>query len=470
MRLAVERLSVRYGNVTALREVDLTVADGEVVALIGESGSGKSTLLDAVLGVLPASAAVSGTIRPDRLRRGVEVGYVAQDPFGSCDPVWPVGHHVAEAWRAHGQRPPRGHIARRLAALGVAPGALRRRPHTWSGGMLQRADLVAATAHAPPLLLADEPTSALDADAAEAAMTTLVRSARSVLVAGHDLALLTRHADEVHVLERGRVVERVRVDRGGVAALAARASHPHTRELLAALPGAAARLPHGHHAAARGAPVAALERVTLAHPGSGPVLVDVDLQVRAGEVLGVHGPSGGGKTTLLRALAGLHRPASGTVRLGGVDVWSGRRPRRPRPGFVMPIFQDVAASLDPRWPAWRSVAEAGATRAEVERLFAAVGLDHRHLGARPHQLSGGQRQRVAIARALAGRAELIVADEPTAALDPTVAAGVSRLLREVADRGCAVVVASHDRARVNSYADRVVRLAELGIRDGRSEL
>src|SRR5690606_30333379 len=168
VRLAVERLSVRYGNVTALREVDLTVAGGEVVALIGEAGSGRSRLLDAVLGVLPPSAAVSGTSRPDRLRRGVEVGYVAQDPFGSCDPVWTVGHHVAEAWRAHGQRPPRGHIARRLAALGVAPGALRRRPHTWSGGMLQRADLVAATAHAPPLLLADEPTSALDADAAEA--------------------------------------------------------------------------------------------------------------------------------------------------------------------------------------------------------------------------------------------------------------------------------------------------------------
>jgi peptide/nickel transport system ATP-binding protein len=200
------------------------------------------------------------------------------------------------------------------------------------------------------------------------------------------------------------------------------------------------------------------------------VLVDVDLEVRAGEVVGIYGPSGQGKTTSLRALAGLHRPASGTVRLGGVEVWRGRRPRRPRPGYVMPIFQDVSASLDPRWPVWRSVAEAGASRPDVERLFAAVGLAAAHLHARPHQLSGGQRQRVAIARALAGEPALIVADEPTAALDPTVAAGVVRLLRDVADGGCAVVVASHDEARLRSYADRVLRVAELGIHDVGSSL
>jgi peptide/nickel transport system ATP-binding protein len=473
--LSIEGLSVRYGDVVALHDVDLAVADGQVVALIGESGSGKSTLLDAVLGVLPPAAEVSGTIRPGGMRRGIEIGYLAQDPFGSCDPVWPVGHHVAEAWRVHGQRPPRGHIARRMAALGVAADRLRRRPHTWSGGMLQRADLVAATAHEPALLLADEPTSALDADAADAAMTDLTRTARSALIAGHDLALLTRHADEVYVLLRGSVVERIRIDRGGTTALAEKATHEHTRALLNALPRSAPWSPTAvlgppeqqYGSKVRpGRAVARLERVTLGHPGGPPVLVDVGLTVRAGEVVGICGPSGQGKTTLLRALAGLHRPVAGTIRLGDVDVWQGRRPRRPRPGYVMPIFQDVSASLDPRWQVWRSVAEAGATRADVARLFAAVGLAESHLDVLPHQLSGGQRQRVAIARALAGRPALIVADEPTAALDPTVAAGVVRLLREVADGGSAVVVASHDEARIRSFADRVLRVAELGIRDG----
>jgi ABC-type lipoprotein export system ATPase subunit len=106
----------------------------------------------------------------------------------------------------------------------------------------------------------------------------------------------------------------------------------------------------------------------------------------------------------------------------------------PRPAYPAAVDAAARAALPPTAPPPAS-------------LFAAVGLDERHLDARPAQLSGGQRQRVAIARALAGNAALIVADEPTAALDPTVAAGVVRLLREVADGGCAVVVASHDEAR-----------------------
>jgi peptide/nickel transport system ATP-binding protein len=477
--LTIEGLSVRYDALGALHDVDLAVADGEVVALIGESGSGKSTLLDAVLGLLPPSAAMSGAIRlggrdlhsaPSgalRRLRGTEIGYLAQDPFGSCDPVWPVAHHVAEAWYSHGQRPPPGRVAQRLEALGVAGAAarLRSRPHTWSGGMLQRADVVAATAHEPALLLADEPTSALDADAAGAAMADLTRSARSALVAGHDIALLSRYADAVCVLLRGRVAERVRVDRRGVAALAAQARHEHTRALLAALPGE-----RRQQAPTMGAAAVRLDGVTLGHPGSAPVLVDVDLAVHAGEVVGICGPSGQGKSTLLRALAGLLRPMAGRLWLGDVAVWQGRRPRRPRPGYVMPVFQDVSASLDPRWPVWRTVAEAAprATRADVAGLFAAVGLDDAHLDVRPQQLSGGQRQRVAIARALAGRPALIIADEPTAALDPTVAAGVTRLLRRVADGGCALVVASHDEARLRSFSDRVLRVsgAELGILPG----
>jgi peptide/nickel transport system ATP-binding protein len=261
-----------------------------------------------------------------------------------------------------------------------------------------------------------------------------------------------------------------------VAALATHAQHDHTRALLAALPierqqsGFTDTTRQHRHLADPLKAAGRLERVSLGHPGGPPVLVDVDLTVRAGEVVGICGPSGQGKTTLLCALAGLHRPLSGTIWLGDVPVWQGKRPRRPRPGYVMPVFQDVSASLDPRWPVWRSVAEAGVTRADVERLFASVGLDHTHLDVRPRQLSGGQRQRVAIARALAGRPALIVADEPTAALDPTVAGGVVRLLREVADGGCAVVVASHDEARVNSFADRVLQVAELGIRDGSTSL
>ncbi|WP_211589061.1 ATP-binding cassette domain-containing protein, partial [Allorhizocola rhizosphaerae] len=118
-------------GVVALRSLDLVVADGEAVALTGESGSGKSTVVRAVLGLLPRGTRVSGQIlvgghdmttatsRQLRRLRGTAVGYVAQDPYGACDPVWTVGHHVAEAWHAHRRRLPRGEVGRRLTALGI---------------------------------------------------------------------------------------------------------------------------------------------------------------------------------------------------------------------------------------------------------------------------------------------------------------------------------------------------------------
>ncbi|GAB3423759.1 ABC transporter ATP-binding protein [Flindersiella endophytica] len=437
MTLLVRDLSVRYGSGRlALQGVSLAVEPGQVVAVVGESGSGKSTLLRALLGVLPRDAEVSGEVLTGR-RLGVDVGYVGQDPYAAADPSWSVGHHVAEAWRAVRRRPGRGEIAGRLTSLGIshAVARLRNRPAAWSGGMLQRADLVAATAHDPPLVLADEPTSALDAELAESAMEALVGSSRSLLIVSHDVELVSRYADQVLVLrDSGRA--------GGCV------DESPTR------PGALLAPP----VLPDDAPViAALEQVTLAYRRSGrrgPVLRDVDLTVRAGEIVGLLGRSGSGKTTLLRAFTGQVAPVSGRIVLD------------PRPGFVMPVFQDSAASLDPRWPIWRTVAEAAAgnrriTPADREpavEVLANLGLREVDPDTRPRELSGGQRQRVAVARALAGQARLVVADEPTAALDPSVGAEVARALVALAARGVALVVASHDERRLRELAHRVLRV------------
>ena len=451
MTLTVRDLTVSYGP----RGVSFSVADGETVALVGESGSGKSTLIRAILGTLPRSAKVDGAIEltgrnlvglPEkelRSLRGREIGYVAQDPFGSADPLWTVGHHVREAWRVHGERPP--DVAPRLTSLGVAEKWLKRRPNAWSGGMLQRADIVAATAHAPTIVLADEPTSALDAEIAETALATLVAQTRSLLVASHDLALVCRHADRVLVLHKGELVEDITVERGGVAILEQQARHPHTRALIDALPTEAPSRPRP-----TGEVVVRLDNVTLGYQGT-ELITGLDWEIRAGEAVGICGPSGSGKTTLLHAIAGLHQPMRG-------EIWRG--------GRVMPVFQDATASLNPRWPVWRTIVEpmkgAGPFKGTGAReLMDRVGLADVELDRKPAQLSGGQRQRVAIARALAGSPALIVADEPTASLDPTVAASVAKTLRAVTDSGCALVVVSHDEARLTQIVDRVHRLGRV---------
>ena len=463
--LTIRDLSVRYHNgVTAIDGLHLSVAAGEAVALVGESGSGKSTVVLAVLGLLPRTARRTGQIllagqdltalneAELRRRRGTGVGYVAQDPYGACDPVWPVAHHVGEAWYAHRRRPGRGTVARRLANLGIT-GMRLRRPYAWSGGMLQRATIAAATAHQPPLLVADEPTSALDADLADDALGLLRRQANALLLVSHDLDLATRHCDRVLVLRHGRLVEQL-PGRQPAAGLAVTARHPYTRELLAALP--TPRTPSVH--TARPA-VAQLSGVTLRAGRRRTLAAGVDLTVHRNEIVGLVGPSGVGKTSLLHTLAGLRAPAAGIIRYADRST--------PPPGYVMAIFQDASASLDPRWPIWRTVAEPDPTgdRDTAVRLLSRVGLSALDSSSRPGELSGGQQQRVAIARALAARPVLLVADEPIARLDPTTAAGICILLRELADEGTAIVVASHDRARLASLADRLVRLTGEALQD-----
>lgn len=249
--LAVRSLDVVYADGSwALRGVDVDVPSGSCLGVVGESGCGKSTLARALLGLLPSGTEVRGSARVAgvelvgrserelRRVRGRLVGLVGQDPYGSCNPLLRVGRNVAEAWSALRRRPRRDHVVERLAALGIddASIAATRHPHQWSGGMLQRASIVAATAHRPALLVADEPTSALDAHLADRVVTALIDAATTTVLVSHDLRLIGRHADHVAVLYGGRLVEH-----GPAADVVDRPGHPYTRALLAAIPQPGAR-------------------------------------------------------------------------------------------------------------------------------------------------------------------------------------------------------------------------------------
>lgn len=478
--LTIADLHIDYRNgVRAVTDFNLTVERGQSVGIVGASGSGKTTVLRAILGLLPEGTRVRGAIRVDgrnlmgmsarelRTTRGKVLGYVSQDPFSACDPLRTVSHHVEEAWTAHGERAPRGFIAQGLGAMGIDDAArrMRQRPHQWSGGMLQRATTLAATVHDPVLTLADEPTSALDAELADEAIGLLRDTCAALLVVTHDLALAARHTDRVIVLHEGLIVEH-----GDSTAVLERPTSPFARALVAAArPPARAPAPP-----VAGAVVLRAEDVSKSYEvrGGGTVRAvrPTTLELRAGEVLGILGPSGSGKSTLLRLLAGMERPDTGTLTAGGGTVWgTGRAPRLPRRGFVMPVFQDPVASLDPRWPLWRTITEplvlAGRRLSTEERRqvarteLDAVGMGDVDLSRLPGSLSGGQCQRVAFVRALVAGPAVIAADEPTASLDVEMAAVVGDLVRTAADKGAAVVVVSHDEVRLRSFADRLLRVA-----------
>lgn len=203
-------------------------------------------------------------------------------------------------------------------------------------------------------------------------------------------------------------------------------------------------------------------------PNEVVALDQVSLTVAAGELVAIMGPSGSGKSTLLTIAGGLEAPTSGSVELDGIDFWSLdaaglAEVRRRRVGFVFQgynLLSGLTAAENVAAPLELDGVGAGTARtAAIERL-GAVGLADR-ADAFPDDLSGGERQRVAIARGLVGDRRLLLADEPTGALDQVTGASIMRLLREACSGNAAVVVVTHDPV-VAGWADRTVAL-----RDGR---
>ncbi|MDV6271909.1 ATP-binding cassette domain-containing protein [Rhodococcus erythropolis] len=190
----------------------------------------------------------------------------------------------------------------------------------------------------------------------------------------------------------------------------------------------------------------------------------VDLSIPAGRSLGLVGESGSGKSTLGRVVTGLLEPSGGSLEILGQRV-TGKTSRKRTPGSVQMIFQNPRASIDPKLPIWRAVAEPlrigghSARRKDVNDLLDRAGLSASYGDMYAHQLSGGQCQRVAIARAVAAKPQLIVADEPVSALDVSVQAQILNLLKDIQeDSGTSFLFISHDLGVVRFFCDEVAVL------------
>jgi putative ABC transport system ATP-binding protein len=202
-------------------------------------------------------------------------------------------------------------------------------------------------------------------------------------------------------------------------------------------------------------------------PGTQPALAGVSLSVAAGEVVAVMGPSGSGKSTLLNLVAGLDRPTAGTVTVAGrrIDSLGEGALARFRARHVGIIFQffnlldDLTVEDNVLLPAQLAGASRRQARARAGELLERMGIGE-HRDAYPARLSGGQRQRVAIARALVNSPELLLADEPTGALDTATGQEIGRLLRELNEAGQTLVLVTHDPALAQRYAARTVRMVD----------
>ena len=473
-------------RIEIIKGVSFDVAEGEIVALIGESGSGKTTIALTLLGYARAGARISGgevwlagknmAARSERERaveRGARVAYVPQSAAAAFNPAHTIMDQVIEVTRIHKLMPPEAARAKaielfRALSLPAPPLIGDRYPHQVSGGQLQRLSAAMALIGDPKLVIFDEPTTALDVTTQIEVLRAFKAAMRQAGAAGvyvsHDLAVVAQIADRIVVLKDGRVQEI-----GDTRQILDAPKHPYTRELLDAF---RPRARAAAAASARAAPVLAVESLSAGYgppraDGTPSILIvkDVSFVIEPGRNLGVIGESGCGKSTLARAVAGLIR-ASGRMLLDGKPLAQHAAERSMQDlREIQMVFQSADTALNPaksirdilaRPLEFYFALRGAALEARVDRLLDMIrlprGLKHR----RPTELSGGQKQRVNLARALAAEPKLILCDEITSALDSVVAAAIIELLKELqSELSLSYLFISHDLNTVRAICDEV---------------
>jgi peptide/nickel transport system ATP-binding protein len=441
--------------------------------------------------------------------RGREMSMIFQNPRAALNPIRKIGRQIEDVLLQHVQVDGAAVSEKAIEILEqVRIARPRERYHAYpfelSGGMCQRVVIALALACRPQLLIADEPTTGLDVTTQKAVMDLVVELTRergmSTILITHDLGLAAAYCDRVVVMEKGKVVETAQSS-----VIFKKPAHHYTRKLMRATPrpGMSLRdlLPEDEASIARPlrksasksgsaeAPLLIVEKLIKEYPRKGLTgslarlfgpkpspqpenfrAVDgISFTIARGESVGLVGESGCGKSTTSMMVMRLIDKTSGTIMFDGEDI--GEIPARQFATLalrkrIQMVFQDPTDSLNPRFTAARAIADpilrlgeagGGSVRTRCEELARQVGLPLDLLDRFPHQLSGGQKARVGIARAIALKPDLIILDEPTAALDVSVQAVVLNLLQDLKDSlGMSYLFVSHDLNVVRLLCDRVI--------------
>ena len=493
--------NTEFGTVDAVKGVSFEVMPGEVVAVVGESGSGKSVTSATAMGLVPPNGTVTGraflngkeTTAMDaaqlRRLRGSEVSMVFQEPMTALNPVLRVSDQLVEAMEVHGVAFGKDALAKgvellKLVGIPHPETRIREYPHQFSGGQRQRIVIAIAIACNPSMIIADEPTTALDVTV-QAEILDLLRRLKheintGVLLITHNMGVVADMADRVVVMFQGQVVES-----GTSEEILLEPKHPYTKRLLDAMP-TLHQKDDARGVSAKDAQQAAEPKtddaretviegksLSLAYRrNSGkPVRVveDVNFAVPKGEILGLVGESGSGKSTIAKAVLGLLDVEEGELLIRGRNLPTlSRTDRKAARREIGVVFQDPAASLDPRFPIGDIITEPMVVhkvgspkdrKARAAELLEAVKLPSGVINRFPHELSGGQRQRISIARALSLSPSILIADEPTSALDVSVQARVLEMFAELQEQyAFACLFVTHDLAVVDQLADQIMVL------------
>jgi peptide/nickel transport system ATP-binding protein len=527
--LSVQNLCIDFNTadkgVTAVKNISFTVAAGEMVAIVGESGSGKSVTALSVLKLLPTKTSVKGKLvflskgkdsldlleATDKVMtsiRGKDIAMIFQEPMSSLNPLLTCGYQMIEAIQLHEQI---SSVAAKKRAIDLFKKVnlpfpetiINRYPHQLSGGQKQRVMIAMAISCNPSLLIADEPTTALDVTVQKTILQLIkelqLQMGLGVIFITHDLSMVSEIADSVIVMYQGEIVEQ-----GIASEVLQNPKHPYTKALMACRPSLhpkGERLPVlsdflvpqnknnekpilldtqsiGLYNSTPAEIVLQVENLTMHFfekkswfKKSVPTIKALDginLTIKKGEIVGLVGESGCGKTTLVKAILQLIKPSSGKIILNGMNLpdLSKMAMRSIRKDLQI-VFQDPYGSLNPRLTIGAAIEEPlkvhGIFKNQEQRknrvleLLDKVKLQPEHFNRYPHEFSGGQRQRICIARALALNPSFLIFDESVSALDVSVQAQVLNLLNDLRlEFGFTAIFISHDLSVVRYISDRIL--------------
>ncbi len=455
--LKIKDLKVRFSGAknNTINGISFSVNQGEMIALVGESGSGKTLLCRSLLGFPPKNALVSPNLPSD-----IPMSIVLQDPMNSLDPAIPIGKQILEA---SGDKRKTA-LLKLLSMVGIPDPehAQHEYPMHFSGGMRQRVAIAIALAMEPKVLFADEPTTSLDADMAENIMKLFVNIKQKLLtgivLVTHDLQLVRKYADRILIIENGKIIEQ-----GSPKMIFENPQKEYTKRLIYY-----STFTEHSHVGTTGSstiPLVSVRNLSKSYKifnRSKQVLENINFNIYSGEALGLCGPSGIGKSTLLRQLCHIEKPSGGSVLYSE---------QLHEPQSVQIIFQDSRSSLNPRMHVGELIGEALLIKTGrqpdnkiIKDLLERVELPSDYIKRYPHEISGGERQRVAIARAISTAPKLLLADEPVSSLDVAVRTKIVHLLRRLKDEeNLTLLFVSHDLLLLEHICDRIIRMDSNGL-------
>lgn len=458
LMLQLTNLEIRAGDKRLLSPMSFSLYENRPLTILGQTGSGKSLLAQAIMGLLPKGLTATGDIQlfgqsHDKVDLpslwGRQMIMLPQEPWNALDPLMPGYKQVSEVHHLVAGKSEMAAFEAALADLdhmGLTESA-GKRPGQLSGGMAQRLAIAAASAGGAPLMLADEPTKGLDVSRRDDVITLLKERSLTggLLTITHDVEVARQLGGDVMVICEGELVEQ-----GVMEEVFANPSHEYTRSLIEAEPKHWDMVKETPEAPE---PVLQVENLSIAR-GRNTLFKDLSFTLGKGEILGVVGDSGSGKSSLGDALLGLLKPAAGSIT---------RLAEEASPHKWLKLYQDPPSAFTHSVTLQRLLDDLvdlhNIDRSRIAPLMKRLKIRPELLSRYSYSVSGGELQRFAILRALLLSPVFLFADEPTSRLDPITAREVTELLVQVArEDHCALLLVSHDPDMIDRVCDWVITL------------